>query len=263
MPDDARLGEFRPVFARMLGLLEQRIEHDIPGGGKVRDTIDLFVLLDERDSEEVDARNYLRARLIDILVGDWDRHLDQWRWVRFDGERRSWRPVPRDRDQAFSRFGGVLPSVIAYYTKQLTSFHASYPAIDKLTFSGRFTDRRFLVWVDGPSWETVTAEVVASLTDSVIADAVHRLPAAMYAKGGPELERLLRARRDGLAQASRDFYRLLAARVDLRGAEGETLTINRIPGGDLEVATARFRLAFQQVQDQRNRRRARANQEKR
>ena len=244
MPDDARLGEFRPVFARMLGLLEQRIEHDIPGGGKVRDTIDLFVLLDERDSEEVDARNYLRARLIDILVGDWDRHLDQWRWVRFDGERRSWRPVPRDRDQAFSRFGGVLPSVIAYYTKQLTSFHASYPAIDKLTFSGRFTDRRFLVWVDGPSWETVTAEVVASLTDSVIADAVHRLPAAMYAKGGPELERLLRARRDGLAQASRDFYRLLAARVDLRGAEGETLTINRIPRGDLEVATARFRRAF-------------------
>jgi hypothetical protein len=244
MPDDERLGEFRPVFARMLGLLEQRIEREVPGGGKVRDTLDLFVLLDERDSEEVDARNYLRARLIDILVGDWDRHLDQWRWVRFDGERRSWRPVPRDRDQAFSRFGGVLPSVIEYYTKQLTSFHASYPAIDKLTFSGRFIDRRFLVWLDGPSWETVTGEVVASLSDSVISDAVHRLPAAMYAKGGPELERLLRARRDGLAQASRDFYRLLAERVDLRGAEGETLTINRIAGGDLEVATARFRRTF-------------------
>src|SRR5205823_4070237 len=53
MPDDARLGELRPVFARMLGLLEQRIEHETPGGGKVRDTLDLFVLLDERDSEEV------------------------------------------------------------------------------------------------------------------------------------------------------------------------------------------------------------------
>src|ERR671937_168219 len=182
MPDDARLGQFRPTFAGMLGLLEQRIERDVPGGGKVRDTLDLFVLLDERDSEEVDARDYLRARLIDILVGDWDRHLDQWRWVRFEGERRVWRPVPRDRDQAFSRFSGVIPSVVEYYTKQITSFHASYPAIDKLTFSGRFIDRRFLVWLDGPSWETVTAEVVASLSDSVISDAVHRLPAAMYAR---------------------------------------------------------------------------------
>jgi hypothetical protein len=244
MPDDARLGQFRPTFAGMLGLLEQRIERDVPGGGKVRDTLDLFVLLDERDSEEVDARDYLRARLIDILVGDWDRHLDQWRWVRFEGERRVWRPVPRDRDQAFSRFSGVIPSLVQYYTKQITSFHASYPAIDKLTFSGRFTDRRFLVWLDAPSWESVTAEIVARLSDSVISEAVHRLPAAMYARGGAELERLLRARRDGLAQASRDFYRLLAARVDLRGAEGETLTIRRMPGGDLEVATPRFRRTF-------------------
>jgi hypothetical protein len=245
MPDDPSLGEFRPVFAGMLGLLEERIEHEVPGGGKVEDTLDLFVRLDERDGEQVDARNYLRARLIDILVGDWDRHLDQWRWVRFaEGGKHLWRPVPRDRDEAFSRFGGVIPSVIEYYTKQITDFHESYPAIDKLTFSGRFTDRRFLVWLDAHEWESVTADVVARLTDPVISDAVHRLPPEMYAKSGPELERLLRIRRDALGQASRDFYRLLAAQVDLRGAEGETLAIKRMPGGDLEVATPRFRRTF-------------------
>jgi len=245
MPDDPRLGEFRFTFAGMLGLLEERMERGVPGGGKVADTIDLLVRLDERAGEEVDARDYLRARLIDILVGDWDRHLDQWRWIRFDeGGKQSWRAVPRDRDQAFSRFGGVFPFLIEYYTKQLTSFHASYPAIDKLTFAGRFTDRRFLVWLDAAAWEGVTADVVARLTDEVISNAVHRLPTAMYEKGGPELERLLRVRRDGLAQASRDFYQLLAARVDLRGAEGETLTLKRMAGGDLEVASPRFRRTF-------------------
>ena len=245
MPDDPRLGEFRSDFAGMLGLLEERIEREVPEGAKVSDTLDLFVRLDERTGEEVDARNYLRARLIDVMVGDWDRHLDQWRWVRFDeGGKRLWRPVPRDRDQALSRFGGVLPSVIEYYTKQITSFGASYPAIDKLTFSGRFIDRRFLVWLDAPDWEAVTVDVVAKLTDAVISDAVQRLPPAMYAKGGLELERRLRARRDGLAQASRAFYRLLAARVDLRGAEGETLAIKRMAGGELEVASPRFRRTF-------------------
>ncbi len=37
----------------------------------------------------VDARAYLRARLMDVLIGDWDRHLEQWRWARYenDGER--------------------------------------------------------------------------------------------------------------------------------------------------------------------------------
>jgi hypothetical protein len=245
MPDDPRLGDFRSTFGGMLGLLEPRVEQEVPGGGKVDDTLDLLVRLDERAGEEVDARDYLRVRLIDILVGDWDRHLDQWRWVRFEeGGKRLWRPVPRDRDQAFSRFGGVIPSVIEYYTKQITSFGSSYPAIDKLTFSGRFTDRRFLVWLDAHDWETVTAEVVAKLTDPIISDAVHRLPSAMYVKGGSELEGLLRARRDGLTQASRDFYRLLAAKVDLRGAEGEILAIKRKAGGDTEVRTPRFRRTF-------------------
>ena len=45
-------------------------------------------------------------------------------------------------------------------------------------------------------------------------------------------------------KTSRDFYRLLAARVDLRAAEGETLAIRRMPGGDVEVATPRFRRTF-------------------
>ena len=245
MPDDPALGEFRQTFAGMLGLLEQRIEDDVEGADEIADTLHLFVRLEKGTDEEVDSRNYLRARLVDVLVGDWDRHLDQWRWVGFaEGGKHLWRPIPRDRDQAFSRFGGVIPAVAEYYTKQLASFHQKYPAIDKLTFSGRFTDRRFLVWLGKQDWESVTADVVATLTDAVISDAVRHLPAAMYASGGKELERLLHARRDGLAEASRDYYRLLAGDVDLRAAEGETVTARRDASGTVEVSTPRFRRSF-------------------
>src|SRR2546425_1710669 len=35
------------------------------------------------------------------------RSPDQWRWARFDeGGVHVWRPIPRDRDQAFSRLDG-------------------------------------------------------------------------------------------------------------------------------------------------------------
>jgi len=78
----------------------------------------------------------------------------------------------------------------------------------------------------------------------VISNAVRRLPSAMYAKGGAELERLLRARRDGLEAASRDYYRLLASEVDLRAAEGETIRVRRGPQGTVEVSTPRFRRTF-------------------
>jgi hypothetical protein len=194
--------------------------------------------LEARTDERIDAPAYLRARLMDLLVGDWDRHVGQWRWARFqeNGER-LWRPAPRDRDQAFSKFDGLIPSVGEYYTKQLTSFHATYPPIDKLTFSGRFIDRRFLVGLSREEWETLTHALVAKLTDAVIAEAVKRLPAPVYARGGVELEQTLRQRRDRLASASRDFYLLLAARVDVRASEGaDQIGIDRRPDGAVDLA---------------------------
>src|SRR2546427_2758320 len=237
LPDDPRLGEFHD-YAGMLGLLEERIERGLEGASKVADTVTLFGRLEQGGDERVDVRAYLRARLIDMLVGDWDRHVDQWRWARFEQDgKKVWEPIPRDRDQAFSRFDGVVPSLAEYYTKQLAGFSPSYAPIDKLTFAGRYTDRRFLVALEKAEWESVTAEVVAKLTDAVISEAVQRLPQPLYEKEGPELEKSLRSRRDALTAASRDYYRLLADQVDVRGtAKDEEVRIERKASGAVEVA---------------------------
>jgi hypothetical protein len=238
MPDDPRLGEFRASFAGLVGMLESRDERDIPGVDKVETTFELFVRLEKRGDEQVDARDYLRARLIDIFVGDWDRHVDQWRWVRFkEGGLRLWRAVPRDRDQALSRFTGVLPSIAEYYTKQLASFGAGYPSIEKLTFAGRYTDRRFLVRLEKQRWHAITVDLVAKLSDAVIDDAVHHLPKEMYAKAGAAITEAMRARRDQLWRASEEFYRLLARDVDIRGTEGaDDAEVLRNADGSVEVS---------------------------
>src|SRR3984893_7607087 len=236
--DDQRLGEFRAAFAGMLGMVELRDEKNLPGVDRVFTTWQLFARLEERSDERVDARAYLRARLIDIFIGDWDRHVDQWRWARVtvDGQR-LWQPIPRDRDQAFARFNGILPSIMEYYTKQLAGFGSGYPSIDKLTFSGRYTDRRFLIELGKPEWDAIAAEMTAKLTDAVIADAVRRLPVEMYKTGGAELEQALRARRDELPRASEDFYRLLADRVDVRGTESaDDAEIASRPDGSVDVS---------------------------
>ena len=237
LPDDPGLGDFRDL-AGTLGLLEERIERDVEGARKVADTPTLFQRLEQRSDERVDARAYLRARLIDVLVGDWDRHIDQWRWVRVDEDgKRLWQPVPRDRDQAFSRFDGVVPSLAEYYTKQVAGFGKTYAPIDKLTFAGRYTDRRFLVELDKVQWEEVTTQLIAKLTDAAISEAVHQLPQSVYEEGGANLEAALRSRRDALPAASREFYRLLADQVDVRGTEkSEEFQIHRQEGGAVEVA---------------------------
>ena len=94
MPDDPALGEFRQEFAGMLGTLEERAteaEAGAPGfegAVDVKDTEELFEKLDKNPDERVNTRAFLAARLMDLFLGDWDRHVDQWKWIQLakDGQ---------------------------------------------------------------------------------------------------------------------------------------------------------------------------------
>jgi hypothetical protein len=104
MPDDPRLGEFRQEFANQLGMLEMRVDGTTAGAAlmratRVEDTEDLFEELGKNPGVRVDTRMFLTVRLIDLMIGDWDRHEDQYHWalVKSAGTLR-WRPIPRDRD---------------------------------------------------------------------------------------------------------------------------------------------------------------------
>ena len=239
MPDDPRLGEFRNTYRGILGLMELRDEKRLPNVDKVLTTYELFERLEKRSDERVDPRDYLRVRLMDIFVADWDRHVLQYRWVRVKTEEGDhiWRTVPRDRDAAFSTFDGIFPSMTKYYTKQVEGFGDDYSSVEKLSFAGQYTDRRFLVPLEKQDWDQVTADLQAKLTDSVIDDAVHQMPKEMYAKDGAKIIKALRSRRDKLPSASETLYRLLAKDVDIRGTEGaDDVEVWRNSDGSVEVS---------------------------
>jgi hypothetical protein len=109
MADQDGLGEFRDAFNGTLGYLEERPEKGFAGSSDVVEWDELLEHLAKDPSHRVDAEEFLRARLVDHLLGDWDRHRDQWRWAGFKGGRGTlWRPIPRDRDQALVRYDGAL-----------------------------------------------------------------------------------------------------------------------------------------------------------
>jgi len=225
MPDHPALGPFREEFAGMLGLLEERPDEElpgtvVPGARKVISSDNLFRRVEESPDDRVDARALLAARLMDVLLGDWDRHRDQWRWATFDsaGPRR-WLPIPRDRDQAFVRFDGFLLMLGRGQAPQLVNFGPEYPAMVGLTWNGRELDRRFLVGLDRAVWDSTAHALQAAVTDEVIAAGVARLPAEFRALDSARLSRTLRARRDRLPQAADRFYRLLAREVDVHATD--------------------------------------------
>ena len=86
LADRPGLGEFRAEFANMLGMFEEVPEPGKTAGfegvSEVLSSEDLFERMEKSPGERIDARAFARARLIDMLVGDWDRHDKQWRWGR-------------------------------------------------------------------------------------------------------------------------------------------------------------------------------------
>jgi len=74
---------------------------------EIIDHIELYRRLEAGEGDRADEQALLKARLVDLFVGDWDRHRKQWRWARFAGNP-TCVPIPDDRDQAFSRYEGLL-----------------------------------------------------------------------------------------------------------------------------------------------------------
>ena len=243
MPDDKQLGEFRSDFAGVLGMIEPHPDENelldtvFAGAEKILGTFKLLDRLEEKRDEKVSSPVFLKARLMDILLGDWDRHTDQWRWARYSfGEKEIWFPIPRDRDQAFAKLNGLLPTLARYFVPQLNHFGYSFPSIKKITWSGRFLDRRFLSELTQTQWDSVTSFVVQKITDDVIDEAVDRLPAEHKIIEGEELRNKLISRRNNLAEISNDFYKLVNGVVDIYGtSKDDYIFVNRISDEKISV----------------------------
>lgn len=217
MPNNPKLGEYQKEFAGVLGIMEiVPSEEQFEGSDKVSGTIKVLDRMNKEFDELVDGREFLKARLMDIFLGDWDRHKDQWKWIRFeDGTRKIYKPFPMDRDQAFAKFDGLLPFIAEQNVPQLNNFGESYPDMKYMTWSGRYLDQRFLTFLSKATWDEVTKEVYSKLTDEVINNAIKNLPQEVYSKAKGELIEKLKSRRSQLKEASNEYYELVNSVVDI------------------------------------------------
>ncbi|MFA8342558.1 MAG: BamA/TamA family outer membrane protein [Rhodothermaceae bacterium] len=245
LPDDPKLGKYREDFGNILGMIE---EHpDEKGAGfenaeKVMGTFKLLHRLEEKRSERICAEEFLKARLVDIFLGDWDRHTDQWRWAKYtvDGVE-EWHPIPRDRDQAFARWDGLFPRIAAYMIPQFTHFDDDYPQIEDISWSGRFLDRRILTRVTKEKWDSITVHIKNQLTDEVITNAVQQLPPEHYEKVCVELRNSLINRRDNIEEISHEYYELVNKYINVYASnKNDYLEINRLDEKRTEIKLYRY-----------------------
>ncbi len=245
LPDDPALGEFRKEFAGVVGTFseyptpEDARHPGFEGAVEIVDHMTLFAKLAESPDERAAVREFLRARLFDIFISDFDRHRKQWRWAKRPGDK-LWHPIPEDRDQAFARYEGTLVRAVAGYVPQLRTFGPDYGQMKGLTYNGREQDRWLLPELSRDAFREVAADVKAKLTDEAIDRAARRLPPEWYAIDGQRLAAALKRRRDTLVEEADRYYRFLAHKVDVQGTNAsEIATVRRLGGGVVEVEVAR------------------------
>ena len=203
-------------------------------------TYDLLEELREETNVSVDEAAYLRARLFDMLVGDWDRHQDQWRWAEFEenGEKR-YVPIPRDRDQAFSKYDGALIPLLKLSVPLLRKMQTYDEDIDNIkwfNWSGYPLDLQFLYKTDWKEWEEQVTLIQNTLTDEQIEIAFKDLPKEAQDSSIEEIREKLKARRGNLKKIARDYYDRLQDFVVITGTdEDETFQILRQEDGNTRI----------------------------
>jgi hypothetical protein len=170
-------------------------------------------------ADRPDEQALLRARLLDVLIGDWDRHAGQWQWAELpDPEhtgRRRYAPVPKDRDQTFYRVSDGLLGWIGtrkFTVRHLVTFKKRIHDVKALTGQGRYVDQRGISELTRRDFDQAARYLQQHLADSTLARAVRRLPPAVYALEGKRLLRDLKHRRDQLPAVAHKYY-LLKART--------------------------------------------------
>ena len=238
MPDDPALGEFRVEFAGRLGMIEPyptkpETAPGFAGAVEIIDSDSLQPLLDQGPGVQIDATAYLTARLMDMLMTDWDRHPGNWKWARMRPGG-IWRPVPRDRDKVMIAYGGIV-GVAGKMSPKLMGFKEKYPPLRGLTSNSLEFDRRLLSGLEQRVYDSVAAFLAGRITDAVIEASLRAMPVEYHATV-PAAAAKLRARRDSLpAQAAR-YYRFLATVVDLHATDAmDRATVTLVDAGHVDV----------------------------
>jgi hypothetical protein len=226
VPDDPRFGIYRRDVAGKLFLFEERPDDDrsdVESFGyseNIISTENVLEKITESPDHFVDEEAVLRARLFDIVINDWDRHEDQWRWADFEHHGKTvYRPIPRDRDQAFFVNEGVLPWITArkWLLPKIQGFAEYTRNIEGLSYNARYFDRTFLTQSSWDDWLLQIDTLRALLTPQNIDSAMQFFPKEVYPLCGPQTAQILKARIENLQPMAYNLYLSLANEISIVG----------------------------------------------
>ena len=253
VPKQNAIGKYNDEFGDELYMIE---EHTSEGHShlasfgyqdKLLPTDEMMKKIHKDEDVVIDEASYIRARLFDMLIGDWDRHMDQWRWIEFkeDGKK-VYRPMPRDRDQAFSKmsdgFAFGLTVALAPGTRLLRSYSEDLKDVKGVNIEPYPLDMELIQHSEKEVWDEQVKIIQEGVTDAVIEEAFLNFPEEVRDEDAEEIKRLLKARRSNLQKISDRYFELVNKFAVLKGTDKDDwFDIERLANGKTKVTAYRIK----------------------
>ncbi|WP_350286348.1 metallophosphoesterase [uncultured Croceitalea sp.] len=255
IPKQKALEDFNTSFGDELYMIEEHVSegHDLASFGrtqKIESTDDFIEKLRKDEDYLLDAEMYARARLFDMLIGDWDRHVDQWRWAQFktDNGKKVFRPIPRDRDQAFSILGdGALMGLATKIVPPLRLFEGFNEEIrsvkgfnaSPMTFA---LDMALLPETTLEDWETQAQYIQEHIDEGIVDLALKEFPEEVRDETVDRIKNTLLSRKRNLVETAREYYKVINKYSVVTGTDKDDyFVINELENGTVDVKAFRIK----------------------
>ncbi|WP_055444868.1 hypothetical protein [Lacinutrix himadriensis] len=251
IPKQKTLGIFNDDFGDELYMIEEHVgstQAGLNSFGKPKDilsTADVLQEIHKTGKSVVDEPSYIKARLFDMLLGDWDRHEDQWRWAFFEDEDGTsyCKPIPRDRDQAFSKYDGALISFLTRSVpalRKMQSYDEEIRSVKWLATSPYHLDLMLINTSNWDEWEKQVQHIQDNLKDETIEKAFEAFPKEVSGEIVSNIKEKLKGRRANLMKIAKAYYKYLNKFEVIVGTQkSDEFTITRLPNGETSIKIIR------------------------
>ncbi|MFB9056751.1 metallophosphoesterase [Mariniflexile ostreae] len=251
VPKQKALGRFNTDFGNELYLVE---EHGSDGHfnlagehftGGIISTQDVLEEIHADEDIVVDQESYIKARLFDMLIGDWDRHQDQWRWLEFkENNKTVYRPLPRDRDQVFSKMsdGFLLGTAVKALpaAKLLRKYENDLKDVKGFNVEPFPLDMALITSADKSVWDEQVNSITQGITDAVIDKAFEDIPKEVQDQDIVKIKDILKNRRANLQKIADRYFKLINKVAVIKGTnKDDYIKINSEKDGTVAVSIFR------------------------
>jgi hypothetical protein len=250
VPKQNTLGLFNEEFGNELYYIEERPMDkfsNLSSFGKppkIVGTDDVLANIDDDEKYEIDEKAYIRARLFDMLIGDWDRHQDQWRWGEYkEKDKVIYRPIPRDRDQAFTKYDGNLLSILMNIPalRHMRGFSQHLKNVKWFNREAYNLDQALVTRADEKTWVEQANYIMTNLTDADIDKAFANLPKEIKDATTDRIKLQLKIRKKDIAEYAQEYYKTLMRTVLVVGTEKKDKFVITRMGNSTKVQTYRMK----------------------